>query len=102
MSKKTQTQGSGATAALGVGAVAVMLVCCAGPALLVGGGLAALGGALAAVGGFLSSPLTIVTGLVIAGVGLLALLRRRHTVREGSCPRPDGSDSIDPTKGNPS
>lgn len=85
MTTEPRTGGSGGTTALGVGAVAAMLLCCLGPALLVGGGLAAAGGTLAAIGGFLSSPITVVSGLVLAGVGLIALLRRRGSSRDDSC-----------------
>lgn len=114
MTKKTPTQGSGASTALGIGAVAAMALCCLAPVLLVGGGLAALGGGLAAAGGLLSSPLTLATGLVLAGVGLLTLLRRHRARREDSCCVPEtrqGSDStqgpadrmvpISPTEGEP-
>lgn len=90
MTKKSQTRGSDATP-LGVAAVVMMLVCCAGPAVLAGGGLAALGGGLAAVGGFLSNPRTILSGLVVAGTGLLALLLRRRNTRHGT----PGEDSCD-------
>lgn len=113
MTKKTPSQGLGASSVLGIGAVAAMVLCCLGPALLVGGGLAALGGGLAAVGGFLSSPLTVVTGLALAGAGLLVMLRRRAR-REDACCAPGtrpGSDSrqgpadtvapISPTEGEP-
>ena len=64
----------------GVGAV-LMVLCCAGPALIAGG-------ALAAVGGFFANPLVIAVGVLLVALAIAAALRGRsldRTVRE---PRP--------------
>lgn len=66
------------TARLAVGGVALAVICCAGPALIAGG-------ALAAVGGFLSSGSVIALGVLLVIVGLIAARSRRSR----SCPPSD-------------
>ena len=63
------------TARLAVGGVALAIICCAGPALIGGG-------ALAALGGFFSSRYLIALGVLLVIVGLLAARSRRSR----SCP----------------
>jgi mercuric ion transport protein len=65
-------------AALGIGAVVAMVLCCAGPALLAAG-------ALGAVGAWFGNPLVIAAG---AGVVLAVVLggRRRRSAGGGCCP----------------
>lgn len=74
MSPKT----SNGSTALGAAAVAAMVLCCLGPALLVTGGLAA-------VGGFLSTPLVALAGLTVAGVGVVLFVRRTRTSTDAPC-----------------
>ena len=67
------------TAWLAVGGVALAVICCAGPALIAGG-------ALAALGGFFSSGSVIALGVLLVIVGFIAARSRRSR----SCP-PGGS-----------
>ena len=64
------------TAWLAVGGVALAIICCAGPALIAGG-------ALAALGGFFSSGSVITLGVLLVIVGLIAVRSRRSR----SCPQ---------------
>ncbi len=91
MTQKSKQQGSPGTTALGVGAVALMVLCCVGPALLVGGGLAALGG-------FLSNPAVVIAGLVLLGAALIVFVRRHRGSLDQSCCPPDRNQDVDPTR----
>ena len=75
------------TARLAVGGVALAVICCAGPALIAGG-------ALAAVGGFLSSGSAIALGVFLVIFGLLVARSRRSR----SCP-PSDSRAPQPREG---
>ena len=66
------------TTRLAVGGVALAVICCAGPALIAGG-------ALAAVGGFFSNGSVIALGVLLVIVGLLVARSRRGR----SCPPGD-------------
>lgn len=75
---KTKREPSGA--ALGVGAVFAMVLCCAGPLLLAGG-------AIGAIGGFLTSPVVIVLGVVLIVCALVAATRRTRTEEDCCAPQ---------------
>lgn len=71
----------GATqAGLGFGAVALMLLCCAGPALLAAG-------ALGSLGAFLGNRLVILVGSVVAAAAVIGV-GRRHS-RGAACRPPE-------------
>jgi hypothetical protein len=78
MPPEVNQQGSRRTTALGVGAIAAMVLCCVGPILLAGG-------ALAAAGGFLSSPLVVMSGLGLVGAALAVFLRRHTRSTDQTC-----------------
>jgi hypothetical protein len=59
-------------AGLGFGAVALMVLCCAGPALLAAG-------ALGSLGAFLGKPLVILAGSVVAAAAVIGVGRRQCT-----------------------
>jgi len=65
--------GRGVLAGIGIGVA--MVLCCAAPALVAGG-------ALAAIGGFLGDPLVIAVGIVGVAVAV-PLVRRGHAARGG-------------------
>lgn len=73
-----ETKGSKSDAALGVGAVAVMALCCGGPVLIAGG-------ALGAIGGFFSSPLVIAVGVALIAVALVAAAKRSGRGGDDCC-----------------
>lgn len=77
-------------AALGLGAVVLMVVCCAGPALIAAG-------VLAGIGRFIGSPIVIAGAVVLALVAVTAVVRRRR--RDECCPpaqqQPTGDARID-------
>jgi hypothetical protein len=73
--------GDGGRIGLGVAAAAIMVVCCLGPALLIGGGLAATAGVLAV-------PTVGLLGIATAAVGGAWFLRRRHRPGDGACCTP--------------
>lgn len=87
MTHDPKQQGSSGTAALGIGAVALMVLCCAAPALLFGGGLAAFGG-------YISSTAVVIAGLVVVGVALAVFLRRHTGSTDQSCCLPDRNDDV--------
>ena len=72
-------------AALGLGAVLLMVTCCAaGPALIAAG-------TLGAIGRFLGSPFVIAAAVILSVIGLTAALHRRGSAQ--CCPpvrRPQG------------
>jgi len=70
---------AGHKAAFGIGAAALMIVCCAGPALVVGG-------ALATVGQLFASPVFVAAVLVVVIAGLALVLGRRHRGNRECCP----------------
>lgn len=55
---------------MGAGAVALMVLCCAGPTLVAAG-------VLGSVGAFLGNPLVIAGGLLLAAAAVLIVIRRR-------------------------
>ncbi len=67
-----------AQAGLGFGAVVLMLLCCAGPALLAAG-------ALGSLGAFLGNPLVILAGSVVAAAAVIGV-GRRHSRGAACCP----------------
>jgi hypothetical protein len=71
MPPEMNQQGSRRTTALGVGAIAAMVLCCVGPILL--------------AGGFLSSPLVVMSGLGLVGAALAVFLRRHTRSTDQSC-----------------
>jgi mercuric ion transport protein len=64
-------------AALGLGAVVLVALCCAGPAL-VGAGL------LGALGGVLGNPLVIAAAVVLAAGAVIAALGRRRSAQRAA------------------
>ncbi|MGH9176978.1 MAG: hypothetical protein ACRD0N_00285 [Acidimicrobiales bacterium] len=66
-----------AQAGLGFGAVALMLLCCAGPALLAAG-------ALGSLGAILGNPLVILAGSVVAAAAVIGA-GRRHSRGAACC-----------------
>lgn len=80
---------SGSGAALGAGAVLLIVACCAGPALVAGG-------VLAVVGRVLGGPVVIVAGLAIAVGGVAIVLTRRARGRAKCCGPVQGTDDPDP------
>lgn len=75
---KTKREPSGA--ALGVGAVFAMVLCCAGPVLVAGG-------AIGAIGGFLASPVVIALGISLIVCALVAAARRARTEEDRCAPQ---------------
>ncbi|WP_236240211.1 phage holin family protein [Streptomyces sp. CC228A] len=69
----------------GIGVVVLMVLCCAGPALIVSG-------ALAGFGAWLGNPWVIATAVLIAA-GTAAFVARRRTHHHASCCPP--ADSAD-------
>jgi hypothetical protein len=82
MTKTSRQSTGGSGAALGVGAVLLLVLCCAGPALIAGG-------ALAAGGRLLSSPVVTVAGLAVAVGGVALVLFRRARGKGDCCEPPD-------------
>lgn len=68
----------GTGAAPGIGIVLLMIVCCAGPVLV-------LSGALAGIGAWLANPWVIVAAVVLAVAAVTVLVRRRAR-RDDCCP----------------
>lgn len=77
----------------GVGAAVLMIVCCAGPALVAAG-------ALAGVGGFLGNPWLIAAAVVLVAAGITAIVRRRRSGRDACCP-PTGSPQTPADRDHP-
>jgi mercuric ion transport protein len=75
---------TGQKAALGIGTAALMIACCAGPAVVAEG-------ALAAGGHFFRSPLVLIAGLVLAGAGAALALTRSHRGNSDCCPPPSAT-----------
>lgn len=69
-------------AALGVGVVALMALCCGGPALIAAG-------ALGAVGGFVANPFVILAAIVVAFVAVTGVLRRARRAGGADCCPPN-------------
>ncbi|MFC9543036.1 hypothetical protein ACFTXK_00060 [Streptomyces sp. NPDC056956] len=67
------------TVAAGIGATVLMIICCAGPALIAAG-------ALAGIGGFLGNPWVITTAVVALAAAVAAVVRRRRSGRSACCP----------------
>jgi len=67
--------------AIGVGAVILIGLCCAGPVLVAAG-------ALGAIGSFLGNPVVILAAVVLAGAGVVAAVRRRLSPRDAGCCEP--------------
>lgn len=76
----SQDKTSGFGAARGVGVVAAMGLCCAGPVLVAAG-------ALGAIGGFLLNPLVIVAAVGLALAAVVGVGRRRSP--DDRCRPPD-------------
>ncbi len=74
-------------AALGTGAALLALVCCAGPALVGAGGLAA-------VGGLLRSPVVVILAVLLAAVLVVRARRRTGRVGRVSCCPPAEEQSV--------
>ncbi|GAB3701430.1 hypothetical protein [Nocardiopsis sp. NPDC006832] len=74
-----ETSGTG-TVAAGIGAAVLMIVCCAGPALVAAG-------ALTGIGGFLGNPWVIATAtvVVLVVVAVTTLARCRRSGRDACC-----------------
>ena len=70
-------------AATGVGAAVLVIVCCAGPALVAAG-------ALGALGGLLSNRWVIATAALVVIVAVMTVLVRRRSGRD-ACRPPTGS-----------
>lgn len=85
-----ETKASKSDAALGVGAVAAMVLCCAGPLLIAGG-------ALGAIGGFFSNPLVIAVGVALIGVALVAAVKRSGRGGDDCCDPATSPPRIDKT-----
>jgi hypothetical protein len=63
-----------------VGAVALAVICCAGPVLIAGGGLAL-------VGGVIGNPAVLAIGaLMVAGAAAFIVIRRRARARASEVP----------------
>jgi hypothetical protein len=77
MNRKSSNGGT----VMGAIAVAAMALCCLGPILLVTGGLAA-------VVGFLSTPLVVLAGLGVAGLGVSLFVQRSKAATDRSCCTP--------------
>lgn len=71
----------------GLGLVAAMVLCCAGPALVAGG-------AFAALGGWLRNPLVIILGAAIVAVAASSMVRRWRA-GHACCPLPRDVSSND-------
>lgn len=80
---------SGSGAGLGVGAVLLIVACCAGPALIGGG-------ALAVVGRVLGRHVVVGAGLVIALGGIAIVLARRARGQANCCDAPPKTGDPDP------
>ncbi|EGG44389.1 MULTISPECIES: hypothetical protein [Streptomyces] len=72
-------------AAPGIGIVLLMIVCCAGPVLV-------LSGALAGIGAWLANPWVIAAAVVLAVAAVTVLVRRRAR-RDDCCPPGGASGS---------
>jgi hypothetical protein len=82
--RRDQEPSHAGMAAVGIGGAAVlMIVCCAGPALIAAG-------ALAGIGGFLGNPWVIAAAAVVLVAAVTAVIRRRRPSRDACCP-PTGS-----------
>lgn len=68
---------------LGIGAGLLMVLCCAGPALVAGG-------ALGAVGRVLGNPVVVVAGIAVAAIGVVTVLARRGRAQHDCCPPSNG------------
>lgn len=66
-------------AAAGIGAALVLIICCAGPALIAAG-------ALGAIGGFLGNPWMIAAAVLVLVTAVTAVVRRRRLGRDACCP----------------
>ncbi|MEW2634327.1 hypothetical protein AB0903_22470 [Streptomyces sp. NPDC048389] len=80
---------AGALAAVGAGLV--MVACCAGPVLLVGGALGALGGVL-------RNPWIIAAATAVVAAAIAVLVRRRRAGRRACCPpalSPEGQKQVE-------
>ncbi|OEV03124.1 hypothetical protein [Streptomyces oceani] len=73
-----ESSGTGMAAA-GIGAAVLMIVCCAGPALIAAG-------ALAGIGAFLGNPWVIAAAVVLLVATVTAVVRRRRSGRDACCP----------------
>ncbi|MGW5214804.1 mercury transporter [Streptomyces sp. NPDC004051] len=88
-----KSSGTG-TMAAGIGAAVLMVICCAGPALVAAG-------ALAGIGGLLGNPWVIATAVVVLAAAAAApaatVVRRRRSGRDACCSPTRTEDS---TKGH--
>jgi hypothetical protein len=66
-------------AAAGIGAAVLVIVCCAGPALIAAG-------VLAGIGGFLGNPWVIAAAVVVLVAAVTAVVRRLRSGRAACCP----------------
>ncbi|MFF4544016.1 hypothetical protein [Streptomyces sp. NPDC001435] len=80
-------------AAAGIGAALLILVCCAGPALVAAGVLGALGG-------FLGNPWVIAAAALLLLTAVTAVVRRRRSGRSACCP-PTGSPQASADRDRP-
>nr|WP_024127515.1 hypothetical protein [Streptomyces sp. F12]AHE40251.1 merT [Streptomyces sp. F12] len=80
-----ESSGTGMAAA-GIDAAVLMIVCCAGPALVAAGTLGALGG-------FLGNPWVIAAAIVVLVAAVTAVVRRRHSGRDVCCPPAKATDN---------
>lgn len=80
-------------AAAGIAAAFLVIVCCAGPALIAAG-------ALGAIGGFLGNPWVIAAVLLVLAAAVTAAVRRRRAGRDACCP-PAGSTRSAPGRDRP-
>ena len=74
---------------VGLIAVGLVVVCCAGPLVLSVLASGAVLGALGALHG--SAPLLVVAAAILGAVGVLLVRRRRSSGSEGRCPAPSRS-----------
>lgn len=79
-----QRSGTG-TAAAGIGAALLAIVCCAGPALIASGTLGALGA-------FLGNPWVIAAAVLLLAGAVTAVIRHRRS-RRGACRPPAPGES---------
>jgi mercuric ion transport protein len=65
--------------AAGIGAALLVIVCCAGPALIAAG-------VLGAIGGVLGNPWMIAAAIVVLVAAVTTVVRRRRPGRKACCP----------------
>jgi hypothetical protein len=79
---------------LGLAAVGLMVLCCAGPLLL---SLLASGAVLAVLGGLQTSVPLLVVAAILGAIGVLLVRRGRSSGSAGSCPAPPRSAEVSAT-----